>query len=146
VSLPSPRAQRTFTGSLEQLAHLRDFVNEHAAQYGCNEEDTFACELACDEAAANVFNHAFESKSGQIQVEMWREGDSVSVRMAYRGNVFDPSRIPTPDLDAPLDARPVGGLGLYFMRQLMTEVQFEFDAVNGNVLTMRRRLTLESRG
>ena len=104
----------------------------------------FAFELACDEAAANIFNHAFESRHGQVDVELWREGDMMCARIAYHGRAFDPSRIPEPDLDAPLEKRPVGGLGLYFMRQMMNEVQFEFDAVNGNRLTMRRVLTMES--
>jgi serine/threonine-protein kinase RsbW len=134
------------TGSLEQLAPLRDFISAYASQCGCSEEDTFALELACDEAAANIFNHAFESKHGELRLELWRADDAVWVRMEYLGKSFDPSRVPEPDLDAPLEERTAGGLGLYLMRQLMTEIVFEFDAVNGNALTMRRSLTTESRG
>ncbi|MBI4671150.1 MAG: ATP-binding protein [Chloroflexi bacterium] len=140
------RARRTFRGSLEQLAHLREFVNETAPQFGCNEEDTFAVELACDEAAANVFSHAFGTMPGEIQVELWRHDNTVTVQMKYHGGAFDPLQVPMPDLDVPLEERPIGGLGLYFMRQLMTEVKFEFDTVNGNVLTMHRLLIPESRG
>jgi serine/threonine-protein kinase RsbW len=146
VSGLETRARCTLTGSLEQLAQLRDFIRAKAPQYGCSEEDTFALELACDEAAANVFHHAFESKSGQLYFAMWRDDDAMTVQIKYHGRAFDPSRVPEPELDAPLEERPEGGLGLYFMRQLMNEIMFEFDAVNGNVLTMRRRLTTESRG
>ena len=91
-----------------------------------------------------MFKHAFENQPGVIQVDLWRKDNVVTVQMKYHGRAFDPSRVPQPDLDAPLEERPIGGLGLYFMRQLMTEVQFDFDAVNGNVLTMRRVLTPES--
>lgn len=144
VSESEPRARCTLKGSLEQLARLRDFINLTAPHFGCAEQDTFAFELACDEAAANIFSHAFEHKTGQLQVEFWREGNTVSVCLMYHGRGFDPSQVPEPDLTAPLEKRPVGGLGLYFMRQLMSEVDFEFDAVNGNKLTMRRMLTMES--
>lgn len=139
-----PRAECVLNGSLEQLAKLRDFVNAHAHAFGCEEQDTFALELACDEAAANIFHHVFADKRGQVHFAMWREPQSVTVQMKYHGKAFDPARVPVPNLELPLTERPEGGLGLYFIRQLMTHINFEFDAVNGNVLTMRRELTNES--
>ncbi len=137
--------QRVFEGSLEQLAPLREFVQQVLAAFGGNELDIFAFELACDEAAANVFKHAYESKPGRLVVELLGNPESVVVRMHYHGKAFDPSRVPSPEIDAPLEQRPVGGLGLYFMRQVMDEVHFEFDPAHGNTLTMRRRLNVPER-
>ncbi len=145
VILSPFRLARAFDGSLEQLASLREFVGDAAHTLGGNEDDAFACELSCDEAAANVFNHAFEGKRGRIVLTLWREQDRLVMHMHYHGKSFDPSRIPEPVLNAPLEERPTGGLGLYFMRQLMDQVTFEFDAVRGNVLTMRRILNLPER-
>lgn len=139
------RLERVFDGSLEQLERVRAFVGETAQVLGGNEDDAFACELACDEAAANVFNHAFETKRGVLTITLWKQENKLVIRLHYHGRAFDPSRIPEPDLTAPLDQRPTGGLGLYFMRQLMDQVDFEFDAVNGNVLTMRRILNIPER-
>jgi anti-sigma regulatory factor (Ser/Thr protein kinase) len=45
-----------------------------------------------------------------------------------------------PDLEADLNGRRVGGLGMYFMRKLMDEVSYNFDPERGNELTMRKRL------
>lgn len=145
VTLSPLRFERVFEGSLEQLAVLREFVSEAVQTLGGSEDDAFACELAADEAAANIFNHAFESKRGQIIVTIWREQARLVLRLHYHGRSFDPSRIPEPDLTGPLEERPVGGLGLYFMRQLMDKVDFEFDTVNGNLLTMRRILNIPER-
>ncbi len=139
------RLTRTFEGSLEQLALMREFVVETAQVLGGNQEDAFACELATDEAATNIFNHAFETGQGRITLTMWRQDAQVVTRLHYQGRSFDPSRIPEPSLTGPLEERPAGGLGLYFMRQLMDQVDFEFDAVNGNVLTMRRILNIPER-
>ncbi len=139
------RAKRTFSGSLEQLPEIRVFVGETAHTLGGNEDDAFACELACDEAAANIFNHAFERQHGAIELHVWKQDNRLVMQLHYHGKSFDPSRIPEPDLKAPLEERPTGGLGLYFMRQLMDQVTFEFDAVNGNVLTMRRILNIPER-
>lgn len=145
VTLSPLRLERTFQGSLEQLAELRAFVGETTHTLGGSEDDAFACELACDEAAANVFTHAFETQYGKIEFTLWREKDALVLRMHYYGRAFDPSRVADPNLNAPLEDRPVGGLGLYFMRQLMDQVDFQFDAVNGNILTMRRILNLPER-
>lgn len=139
------QVERTFDGSLEQLSNIRDFVGETAHTLGGSEDDAFACELACDEAAANVFNHAFATRQGRVKMQIWRADNRLVMRLHYFGKSFDPSRIPEPDLKAPLEARPTGGLGLYFMRQLMDEVTFEFDAANGNTLTMRRILNIPER-
>lgn len=145
VTLSPLRLSRTFDGSLEQLAALREYVSETVLTLGGNEDDAFACELALDEAAANIFNHAFETRHGRIVLTLWREGTRLVLQLHYHGRSFDPSRIPEPDLTGPLEERPIGGLGLYFMRQLMDQVDFEFDTVNGNVLTMRRILNIPER-
>ncbi len=138
------RAQATFVGSLEQLARVRAFIAHRAPLLGCGDQDTFALELACDEAATNIINHAFPERNGELRVELWREAEAVIVTLSYHGQAFDPLQIPEPVLDVPLEQRPIGGLGLYFMRQMMNEVHFEFDAVQGNRLTMRRVLKAES--
>ena len=62
------------------------------------------------------------------------------VTIRDRGKPFDPSSVPPPDLEADLDKRRVGGLGIYFMRKLMDEVNYTTDADKGNELTMRKRL------
>jgi len=136
---------RTFQGSLEQLAPIRDFVQESVRECGGSPDDAFACELATDEAAANVFNHAFPDKYGQLELTTQCTLTALVIRLRYRGSAFDPSAVPEPDLTKPLEQRPIGGLGLYFMRQVMDQVTFEFDAEQGNTLTMRRLLNLPER-
>lgn len=137
--------QRAFEGSLEQLAPLREFIEQAVHDCGGTPDDAFACELAADEAAANVFRHAFERQSGRIEVSAECEPTALTIRLGYHGKAFDPSQVPEPDLAAPPEERPDGGLGLYFMRQVMDRVVFEFDAQNGNTLTMRRLLNLPER-
>lgn len=135
------RFRHNFSGSVEQLPLIRAFVIDSVAECGVGDEDLFACELAADEAAANVFHHAYADKPGAVEVEIVCEEETVLVRMAYRGKSFDPAHVPVPNVHEPLETRHGGGFGLYFMRQMMNDVIFEFDRERGNVLTMRRQLT-----
>jgi serine/threonine-protein kinase RsbW len=63
----------------------------------------------------------------------------LTVVLRDKGRFFDPTSVPDPDLQANLEDRTGGGLGLYFMRQLMDEVHFEFTPGSGNLLTMVKR-------
>jgi serine/threonine-protein kinase RsbW len=54
-----------------------------------------------------------------------------------RGKPFDPSKIKIPKTDSPLSERAIGGLGIFFMRKLMDQVEFSRDA-KGNVTRMTK--------
>jgi serine/threonine-protein kinase RsbW len=41
------------------------------------------------------------------------------------GPAFDPLAMATPDIDAPLEERPIGGLGIYLVREMMAGVSYE---------------------
>ncbi len=123
-------------GQPENLARIGNWIMESARACGLNEDDAFRVQLAVDEACTNVIEHAYEGQGGPIELSCRREGPEVRVTIHDWGRPFDPTTIQPPDLGAPLKDRQIGGLGLHFMHVLMDRVQFTFDAVKGNVLTM----------
>ena len=133
--------QRTFEGGLEQLATIRAFVAQAAANLGADEDALFACQLAADEAATNAFQHAYGGRGGRVEVGVRREGEAIVLWVRNWGTPFDPTAIPEPDLYRPPEERTPGGLGLFLIRQVMDQVSFEFDPQEGNTITMRRRIT-----
>jgi anti-sigma regulatory factor (Ser/Thr protein kinase) len=54
------------------------------------------------------------------------------------GRRFDPTDAVDPDLNCSLEQRNEGGLGLYFIRQLMDKVRFECESGSGNLLTLTK--------
>lgn len=55
------------------------------------------------------------------------------------GPAFDPLDAPEPDVEAALEDRPVGGLGIYLLREMMDRL--EYARVDGrNCLTLHKRL------
>ncbi|GAB4485238.1 MAG: hypothetical protein OHK0031_09330 [Anaerolineales bacterium] len=63
----------------------------------------------------------------------------LTLQLRDRGRPFDPASIAEPDVNAPLDDRAIGGLGLFFMRKLMDEVRFASSPESGNLLTLIKR-------
>jgi anti-sigma regulatory factor (Ser/Thr protein kinase) len=130
-----------FTANFEYLDEIRDFVGEIAQSGGFNDKDVYNIQLATDEAASNIIEHAYKGVSdGLLEVSCGMKDDDITVILVDHGEPFDPSDIPMPNLKADLSERKIGGLGLYLMRKLMDDVRYVSDPQNNrNTLTLTKR-------
>ena len=126
-----------FPARFDQLDAIREFAAQAARDAGMDDSATYAVELCMDEACTNVIEHAYEGINGE-DIECTCDSDDKNLTIIIRdhGKSFDPSSIALPDLDADLESRPVGGLGVFLIKKLMDEVRFEPLGELGNVLTM----------
>ncbi len=97
--------------------------------------------LAINEACMNIIQHAYpEDYQGRrdIALELYSEGDTLVIQVKDHAPTMDPEFIKPRDLK---DIRP-GGLGVHFIREIMTEVSYlgQSDGY-GNVLMMKINLT-----
>jgi anti-sigma regulatory factor (Ser/Thr protein kinase) len=136
------RRKKIYPASFESLDNLRGFVARAAGDCGLNEQAVYAVKLAVDEAFTNIIEHAYGGESEEkIECTCLIEDPGLTVVIKDCGKPFHPEQVPSPNLTASLEERDEGGLGLYFMRQLMDRVDFTFaDQQPGgrrcNVLTM----------
>lgn len=130
----------TVPGRFEYLATIADFIAEAGRDAGFDQDLIFHVQMAVDEACSNVIEHAYEGQDkGDITLSCdCRNGEWI-IAIYDTGHSFDPSAVPEPDLNADVDEIKTGGLGLYFMHQLMDEVEFTFDKDKGNKLRMVKR-------
>lgn len=101
--------------------------------------------LAVDEAATNIIVHGYGGQAGDIDVRLSRKGDALVVRLYDRAPPFDPATVPLPDTTLPLDERPIGGMGIFFMHRVMDEVCYRRTSDGGNELTLIKRGALVQR-
>jgi serine/threonine-protein kinase RsbW len=126
-------------GQLSDLPSVMDFVTEMCHQAGVTPSAEFDLQLAAEEACCNVIQHAYGEAGGEFTISFEVRGPDVAITVRDRGQKFDPAAVPEPDMTVPLEDRPIGGLGLYLMRQLMDDVRFDFSAATGNTLVMVKR-------
>ena len=125
------------TSELSNLSVVADFVVKAARASGLNERQTDDVHMAVDEAVTNVMEHAYRGRSdGRILINCERRDDEFTVEIQDFGKLFDPSKIRTPRVHGPLSRRTIGGLGIFFMKQLMDNVEFTSDVKNGNRVRM----------
>jgi serine/threonine-protein kinase RsbW len=133
-------AKLRFKAVLENVSAAIDCVTKSAQEAGFDEGVLYQLQLAVDEACANVIQHAYKGlEPGDIEVSCSFDDQRLVIRVRDWGRSFVPEDVPEPDVDAPLEERSLGGLGLFLIRQCMDQVEFSFDE-KGNELTMTKRL------
>jgi serine/threonine-protein kinase RsbW len=130
-----------FAAKFEFLDEIREFVGEIARTGGFSDKEVYNIQLASDEAASNIIEHAYEGISdGFLEISCDVKGDAITIILVDHGESFDPSDVPAPDLKADLSERKIGGLGIFLMRKLMDEVHYDAEpGENRNKLTMIKR-------
>jgi len=110
----------------DNLELIRLFVSTIATKVGFNEDDVNKIELAVDEGCANVVKHAYQ-KDSQNPIDLVIELDykKITIIISDQGRGFDISQISRKNVKEYLAEMRVGGLGIYLMKALMDEVEFE---------------------
>lgn len=130
---------KTFPARLENLAKISEYILHAAQLAGLDASAVYAVQLAVDEAATNIIEHAYHLRGGgKIKCAYEIIPDGIEIVLIDYGDTFDPHGVPEPNVKVPLEEIRPRGLGLFFMRKMMDEVTFEFTP-EGNVLTMIKR-------
>ena len=125
-----------FPGRYSSLSEIAEIVKEKSSEAGLQEDSIYSVECAVDEACSNIIEHAYQGEDkGEILVELEVFAEGIKIRLIDHGIQFQPEKIGSPDLKAPLSKRKPSGLGLFMMRKCMDEVSFDFSP-GTNTLTM----------
>lgn len=130
----------TVAGYFENLARVSDFIGQAALQARLDDRSVYAIQMAVDEACTNIIEHAYGGEGkGQIRLTCAVKKDGLHVVIYDQGTRFDPAQAPELDTQAPLEKRQLGGMGLFFIRNLVDQAEFKFDTPQGNQLILFKR-------
>jgi len=120
----------------KNLIKVRDFVVKNGRKMRLTPKQLSEIKLAVDEAVSNIIRHAYIGKKGGFQVEMKQLEDAVQIDIKDQGVVFDWNSVLEPDLYKYVETRRKGGLGIWLIKKLIDEV--EYNRIEGNnILTMK---------
>jgi serine/threonine-protein kinase RsbW len=116
------------------------WVSEAAREAGFSEREAERWVLAVEEVAINIAHYAYgDGAAGTIAVEIDRSGSGMTVRISDSGRPFNPLAAPEPEINAPLEKREIGGLGIYLARKVVDRSHYE-RRDDKNVLTLSKRI------
>ena len=82
--------------------------------------------VALDELLANALSHGQSGRDPcSVTVEVELDDKRVTVILTDDGTAFDPFGRDAPDTTLSVDERPIGGLGLHLVGQLMDKVSYQ---------------------
>ena len=137
------RARLDLRNDDADLVRLTEFAGGFASRHKLADEDSAPLQIILDELFTNVVKYGYESAAGEghpeghIEVVLSLEADRLIVEFVDDGRPFDPLSSPPPDLDLPVEERPIGGVGIAIVRALVDEAEYRRDG-NRNRLTLVR--------
>lgn len=135
-----PHVRMEMLSQARFLAAARAMISNIAQRLGFAEIHCGQISLAVDEALCNIINHGYERKTdGRIWVNVWAIDDEpagLKIVIEDRAKQVDPTTIRSRDLE---EIRP-GGLGVFIIREIMDDVQYEQRDGGGMRLTMHKRI------
>ena len=133
--------------SMENLPRVMSLTGRFLKEAGCGEDDRRLIEISVEEIFTNIASYAYKTKEGTVWME-WdvrKTGETqkeIVIRFQDEGVPYDPFVRKNPDLTLPIEDRPVGGLGVYMVKQFMDDAGHCYE--NGsNVTVIKKRFHAE---
>lgn len=125
---------------LESIDLVNEAFNALAVAHDVPDAARRAFNIAFDELINNIVSYGFEDTAEhRILVEVHLTAGVLEAALSDDGTPFDPFAMETPDLEAELDERRIGGLGVHLVRSMMDEVRYE-RTNDRNVVVIRKFL------
>ena len=120
------RASINLRSEASELTRLEAFAEAFARDRGLADEERARLLVILEELFTNVVTHGyggeFEAYSVAVALD-WRRG-RLTINFVDDGPPFDPLAHSAPDLDAPAEQRPIGGLGIAIVRALVDRARY----------------------
>ena len=132
-------AETTIANSREDLSRVTRIVDELARRHRLAPEVVADLNVALDEVLTNVIAYGYDDdRAHEIWIGFTIDEDAIEAEVVDDGRPFDPTTLPPPEPSASLSDRQIGGLGMHFVRHLMSEVTYS-RARGRNHLRLKRR-------
>jgi anti-sigma regulatory factor (Ser/Thr protein kinase) len=132
--------QTTISSKAGALQDVRDMVAVLERERELSPALVFDIYVVLDEVLSNILKYGYDDNAAhEIHVKLSASDAALEIAIEDDGRVFDPFASPAPDPALRLAERPIGGLGLHFVRNLMDDVQYKREN-NHNYLFLRKKI------
>ena len=124
--------------TFDELDRISAVVEDVGEQDNWPHDLIFKVNLVLDELSVNIVSYGGDAS--EIEVSLDTDAEEVRVEICDDGAPFDPlTEAPEPDLDAPLEDRPVGGLGIHLVREMMDELHYSRQGGKNRLAMVKRK-------
>lgn len=131
--------EKKFNASMDELDNVLKFIDNEIKDINDNKLLT-KFNLVVEEIFVNIVSYAYEDNStnNTVTISIKDNDDKTIITFVDSGKHFNPLIKDDPDISLSADERPVGGLGIYLVKKMMDNVEYEYKD-NKNILTIEKR-------
>lgn len=119
-----------------EIGYLTAEVESLAEREEWTADLSFKVNLALEELVINIMDYGYEGGDNEIDIHLTSEDHKLTIEIVDSGKAFDPLQdAPVPDVNSPLEERPIGGLGIHLVRTMMDDMQYRREG-DHNYLTL----------
>jgi len=119
------RLEASMLATPEAISALTDRILAFLQEQQVEARATHHVAMVVEEVLTNLGTHGnCREKPARIAITV--EPGTVRGEIVDSGPPFDPRQAPDPDVDAPIEDREVGGIGLYLVRQLSSALEYTY--------------------
>ena len=126
---------------LDNLDTVLGFVTSELEATGCPMKQQTKIIIAVEEIFVNIARYAYAPGIGGVAIRV-AIGDEITIEFEDEGIPYNPLENEEPDITSGAEARKIGGLGVFMVRQIMDSVIYKREA-GKNVLTISKQIVQE---
>ena len=133
----------SLANDLQEIARAAERIDEYCAARELSPQIAYAVNLSIDEILTNTISYGYDDGEAHlIGLTLRLDGDTLVVVIEDDGRPFDSSQETDPNIDATLEERALGGLGLFLVQQMMDDVDYRRQDER-NVVTLTKKTSGE---
>lgn len=139
----SKHKQFVIENQVDELPPLAEKMDKLAEEWNLSPALAMNLNLVIEEAVSNIIFYAFTDKNKhKIKISVSTDNKTLTIKIADDGIPFNPLEQKQPDINLPAEERPVGGLGIFLMSQIMDKMQYTRKG-NENRLILKKSMKNE---
>ena len=134
------RQSIVLSNDTKEVTKLNAFVEKVCETVGLPKADMMKVKVSIEEAVVNVMNYAYPPDTrGDVTIEAVSNDVRLKFSIKDSGKPFDPTAARPVDTSLSAEQRPIGGLGIHLVRQIMDEVSYA-RVEDRNILTLKKKV------
>jgi sigma-B regulation protein RsbU (phosphoserine phosphatase) len=134
----TPQSSLILPNDVDTIPQLNEYIDCICEENGIDMEIAMSLNLAIEEAVVNVMSYAYpDGAQGEVKIESAVDPNQITFVITDNGIPFDPTAKEDVDVTLSAEERPIGGLGIHLIRQIMTHISYERKD-GKNILTLSK--------
>ena len=115
----------TLKNSIQEISRLAGELTKWGRSVKLSAAILNDVQLSVEEIISNIIHYGRAGAESEICLRIEKAAYSITIIIEDSGIAFNPLRAPEPDVDAPLEDRKIGGLGILLVKSAMDHLDYQ---------------------